>query len=215
MGSLVVVRHATTDASASGRNLGGRSDPPLSAEGAALAASLGRALEAELAALAIEEVQLVTSSALRCRQTLADATAGLDLPMGEVRVEPGLLEIDYGAWDGLTHAECEARDPDLRAAWDRDPFATRCPGGESGADVAARAFPVLEEVVAGLREQRARATVVVSHHHVIRLWLADVLGIAMAGYRRALRADPAGYSIITYGADRLAIRRVNAAPPAP
>lgn len=212
MGSLVLIRHATTAASSSGRNLGQRSDPPLVADGVTLARNLGRALEAELAALAVDEIELVSSSAERCRQTLAEAVAQLDRPPSPVRAEAALLEIDYGAWDGLTHAESEARDPVLRAEWERDPFSVRCPDGESGADVAARAFPALEAVAEWLAAGRTRAALVVSHHHVIRLWMASQLGIRMADYRRVVSADPACYSIITYGGHRPSIRRVNAPP---
>jgi probable phosphoglycerate mutase len=211
MGSLVLIRHATTAASASGRNLGQASDPPLVPEGTTLARDLGQALEAELAALAVDEIELISSSAQRCRETLAEATAQLDRRLGPARSEPALLEIDYGAWEGLTHAECEARDPTLRADWERDPFGTRCPDGESGADVAARAFPLLTSVVTWLSDGRTRAALVVSHHHVIRLWIASLLGIPMAEYRRLVSADPAGYSIVTYGGHGPSIRRVNAA----
>ena len=49
MGSLILVRHATTAASAAGRNLGQRSDLPLSAQGMELADQLGRTLAVELA----------------------------------------------------------------------------------------------------------------------------------------------------------------------
>ena len=41
MGTLILARHSITEASAAGRNLGQRSDPPLAAEGTAL--EIGRA----------------------------------------------------------------------------------------------------------------------------------------------------------------------------
>ena len=69
MGSLILVRHATTAASASGRNLGQRGDPPLADAGLALAARLGETLAAELAELPHDELRVVSSPALRCRQT--------------------------------------------------------------------------------------------------------------------------------------------------
>jgi len=215
MGSIVLIRHATTAASASGRNLGQRADPPLTLDGIELAHALGRALRAELAALAVDEVELVSSTALRCRQTLEAATGELAGPMPPARFETALLEIDYGAWDGLTNDECAARDAALRAAWERDPFATRCPDGESGAGVAARAFPVLASVTAWLGASRTRAALVVSHHHVIRLWLASLLGIGMADYRRVVTADPGGYSIVTHGDHGATIRRINATATSP
>jgi broad specificity phosphatase PhoE len=212
MGTLILVRHAITAASASGRNLGRQSDPPLAEAGVVLAARLGRTLADELTELPHDELRLMTSPALRCRQT-ADAIAdGIGLSRDAADVQPGLIEIDYGSWDGLTPEECHARDPELRAAWEADPFATRCPSGESGADVAARAFAVLEPLDSWLRDDRARCAVVVAHNHVNRLRLCALFGWPMREYRRRLSQDPGGYSMVTFGAALPIVRRVNAAP---
>ena len=214
MGSLFLARHATTDASASGRNLGGRNDAPLSAAGERLAGALARAIAAEMAELPQDRVRLVTSPALRCRSTLAPIAEALGAPPAAVEVEAGLLEIDYGAWDGLTAQECLARDPAVRAAWLADPFATRCPGGESGADVAARALPIVRELAAWTAADRSRSAIVMAHNHVNRIVLTDLLGWPMADYRRRLNQDPAGYNLITFGGDGPVVRRINA-PAAP
>ena len=214
MGSLFLVRHAPTDASASGRNLGGTTDMPLSPAGRDLADALARTLRAELAELPHDEVRLVSSPARRCRETIAPIAVMLGLGSDAVAAEPGLLEIDYGAWDGLTPDECLARDPELRATWLADPFATRCPGGESGADVAARAFPVIDVLTAWLEADRSRCAVVVAHNHVNRVVLTRIMGWPMADYRRRVTQDPAGYSLITYGDETPVVRRINA-PAAP
>ncbi|MGZ6340132.1 MAG: histidine phosphatase family protein, partial [Candidatus Limnocylindrales bacterium] len=71
MGHLSLVRHSTTRASAGGRNLGQRFDPPLADAGVALARRLGTALEAELAQLPVAELRLVSSPTRRCRETVA------------------------------------------------------------------------------------------------------------------------------------------------
>ena len=71
MGSLILVRHSTTAASAAGRNLGRSDDPPLATEGANLAARLAQTLSTELAELPHDELRLLSSPALRCRQTAA------------------------------------------------------------------------------------------------------------------------------------------------
>ncbi len=211
MGHLLLIRHSTTDASASGRNLGQGSDPPLSDAGAALAARLGRSLRDELAELPVAELRMVASSARRCRETaaaIADAVPGAP----EIEVDPRLLEVDYGAWEGLTADECWARDPEIRAAWEADPFSTHTPDGESGADVAARAFPAFDELEAWLAHDRARAVIVVAHNHVNRLRLTSLLGWPMASYRRRVSQDPAGYSIIGFGGLLPIVRRLNARP---
>jgi broad specificity phosphatase PhoE len=211
MGALLLVRHAPTDASQEGRNLGVSSDPPLSAAGALLAARLATVLAAEIATLPFGAIRLVTSPALRCRQT-SDAISGqLSRPAHAV-VAPDLVEIDYGQWDGLTAEQCEARDPELRAAWEADPYSTRAPGGESGADVAARAFPILVEIQGWLEGDPSRAAIVVAHNHVNRLWLTSLLGWPMADYRRRSTQDPAGYSLIELNGGVPQVRRLNATP---
>lgn len=211
MGTLLLVRHAPTDASQEGRNLGVASDPPLSDAGAALAERLGAVLAVEVAALRSGSLRLVTSPAQRCRQTGEAIAAALPAaPLAEMA--PGLIEIDYGAWDGLTAEQCATRDPELRAAWEADPFAVRAPDGESGADVAARAFPVLAEIRARLEEEKARTAIVVAHNHVNRLWLTSLLGWPMADYRRRITQDPAGYSLIELTSGEPQVRRLNAVP---
>lgn len=212
MGSLILVRHSITEASASGRNLGQRTDPPLADAGVALAVRLGETLARELAELPHDELRLLSSPAQRCRQTAGAVGEGVGLGAEAIEVEPGLLEIDYGAWDGLTADECRARDPELRAAWEADPYRTRCPDGESGADVAARAATVLDPLEAWLAGDRARCAIVVAHNHVNRVRLCALFGWPMREYRERVTQDPAGYSLVTFGGSVPTIRRVNAAP---
>ncbi|HEX7173381.1 MAG TPA: histidine phosphatase family protein [Candidatus Limnocylindria bacterium] len=212
MGTLILVRHSITAASAAGRNLGRRTDPPLADEGVELADRLGAALAAELIELPHDEVRLLTSPAQRCRQTAAAIGAALGIPAAGEEVEPGLMEIDYGAWDGLTAEECRARDPELRAAWEADPYLTRCPRGESGEDVARRSNAIFGPVEAWLAADRARCAVVVAHNHVNRVRLCALFGWPMREYRERLAQDPAGYSLIGFGGGTPVVRRVNAAP---
>lgn len=210
VGSLILVRHSVTAASASGRNLGQHSDPPLAAEGEEVARQLAAKLSAELAELPHDEIRFISSPALRCRQTMAPVAEALGSGTDAVEVEPALIEIDYGAWDGLTAEECLARDPELRRAWIADPYHTRCADGESGEDVARRAFPVFHAIEAWLADDRARCAVVVAHNHVNRLRICALLAWPMRDYRRRVAQDPAGYSLISYGAGLPGVRRINA-----
>lgn len=212
MGTLLLARHATTDASASGRNLGQRSDSPLSDAGRDLATRLGSRLADELRELPHDELRLVSSPALRCRETAAAIAIGIDVAADRLEIADGLIEIDYGSWEGLTAEECAARDPELRERWEADPFATSTPDGESGAAVARRAFAALEPLEAWLAADRARCVVVVAHNHVNRLRLCAFFGWPMRDYRRRVVNDPGGYSIVTLGTEAPVVRRVNAAP---
>lgn len=209
MGSLFLVRHATTAASATGRNLGQRDDPPLTDDGRALAERLAETLSAELDELPHDEIRLVTSPALRCRETAEPIGVTLGLA-GPAEVEPAVLEIDYGAWDGLTADECRARDPRIRDGWEADPFRVRCPDGESGADVAARAFPALERIEDWVAADRARCAIVIAHNHVVRLRMCALIGWPMREYRNRISSDPGSYSIVTFGSGDPVVRRVSA-----
>jgi broad specificity phosphatase PhoE len=211
MGTLILARHSITEASAAGRNLGQRSDPPLAAEGLVLAARLGDTIRVELDELPHQDLRLLSSPALRCRQTAGEVVGAVGAAL-EIEIGQGLLELDYGAWDGLTADECRARDPERRAAWEADPFTTRCPEGESGQDVLRRASAVLDPVEAWLAEDRARCAIVIAHNHVNRLRLCALFGWAMREYRDRLSQDPAGYTIVGIGGQTPVIRRVNAAP---
>jgi probable phosphoglycerate mutase len=211
MGTLILARHSITAASAEGRNLGQRTDPPLAPAGVELAVRLGVALAAELDELPHDQLRLVTSPARRCRETAEGLAAPLGIATAGIEVEPGLLEIDYGTWDGLTAEECTARDPELRARWEADPYETRCPGGESGRDVAERSFAVLDPIEEWLAEDRARCAVVVAHNHVNRVRLCALFGWPMREYRARVTQDPAGYNVIGLGGPTPVVRRVNAA----
>jgi len=210
VGSLVLVRHSVTAASAGGRNLGRRDDPPLADAGVDVAAELAQRLVAELAELPHDQLRLISSPALRCRQTMEPVAVALGMATDAVEVEPDLIEIDYGAWDGLTAEECLARDPELRRAWIADPYHTRCPEGESGEDVARRAFPVFHAIERWLADDRARCAIVVAHNHVNRLRICALLAWPMRDYRRRVAQDPAGYSLISYGTGLPGVRRINA-----
>lgn len=209
MGSLFLVRHATTEASEAGVNLGQRTDPPLTDAGRALAARAGAAIRAELDALSAGEMRTVTSPAARCRQTADAICLALGQRPDAARVEAGLWEIDYGAWEGLSAEECRRRDPELRARWERDPYRTATPGGESGADVARRSAAALDPLERWLAQSGVRAAVAVTHNHVVRLRLAALLGLPPAEYRRRVVADPGAYSLVTFSGERATVRRVN------
>lgn len=120
------VRHGPTHA----HTLTGWTDIAADLSDAAAVARLAAALPAG--------APVVSSDLWRARAT-ADAIAGLRPRMPH---DPRLREIHFGAWEGLTAAQAEARDPGLvRAFWDGEAAA---PGGEGWADLAARVHRAVE-----------------------------------------------------------------------
>jgi probable phosphoglycerate mutase len=116
---LLLLRHAQSEWNAV-RRWQGRADPGLSAQGREHAAAAAERLRG------LVEI-VVSSPQIRARQTADIIAAALGLP--DVHLEPGLVEIDVGAFTGLTITEVEARYGEELAAW-RAGTADSTPGGE-------------------------------------------------------------------------------------
>ncbi|MGC8477708.1 MAG: histidine phosphatase family protein [Acetobacteraceae bacterium] len=167
--AIWLVRHAETGWTRTGRYQG-RADVPLDAIGAATA----RRLKPSLAATGAEWV--VTSPLARARET-----ARLAAPDGvAVATDARLVELDFGAWEGLTEPEAKRRFPLAMRRWKRDPAAGRPPGGESLAEALARWRGFLADPP---WPGDAAVVAVVTHAAIIRLALLDATGSGPARYR--------------------------------
>jgi broad specificity phosphatase PhoE len=85
----------------------------------------------------------------------------------------GLLDINFGEWQGLSPDEVAQRYPALYRAWWEAPHTVRFPGGERLDDVRSRIVAALDDVVARHPEQ---AVALVSHTVANRVLLCAVLG---------------------------------------
>ncbi|WP_374983360.1 bifunctional RNase H/acid phosphatase [Streptomyces fradiae] len=150
--TFVLLRHGETALTPQKRFSGsGGTDPELSPAGL-------RQAEAVAAALAARGTvqEIVSSPLLRCRQTALTIAERLGL---DVRIEEGLRETDFGAWEGLTFAEVRERYPDDLDAWLASPKAAP-PGGESFAAVSRRVAATRDR----LTERHAGRTVLLVTH---------------------------------------------------
>jgi probable phosphoglycerate mutase len=166
---IVLVRHGRTAANA-GQLIAGVTDVPLDEVGREQAASLARS-----GALGGFE-RLVCSPLLRARETAA--------ALGEPVVEAAWIEMHQGELEGLAVTEARARYADLFARWATDPAGTTLPGGESFADVLARARAAWGALVADMEATGATRAVVVSHQLVIAALSADLAGEPIHAWRR-------------------------------
>jgi ribonuclease H / adenosylcobalamin/alpha-ribazole phosphatase len=192
--TLLLVRHASTEWTASRRVCGGDdAGPALSDEGVEEARRLAKALAAgELAALVPEPVAVVSSPQLRARQTADVLAAGLPgMPDPAVTEDDAWGELRFGAWHGLTYAEVRAGWADEFRAWAGSTTATP-PGGESLDALAARVAAATGELA--VRHPGA-AVLVVSHVGPVRAAVAGALGDAAGAYWR-LRVSPASLSVV-------------------
>ncbi|MFD3803302.1 histidine phosphatase family protein [Streptomyces sp. NPDC058619] len=183
---ILLARHGQTAWSQLGKHTG-RTDVPLLEEGRRGAKLLGERLARDPWA-GLHGLEVRTSPLVR-------ASESCDLAGFGVRAEPwdALMEWDYGDYEGMTPAEIQA----VRPGWLiwRDGV----PGGESVADVAARA----DEVVAWARSAE-RDVLVFAHGHVLRTLAARWLGFE-ASFGARIRLEPTSLSVLgwAYGAPAL------------
>ncbi|MEO0493467.1 MAG: histidine phosphatase family protein [Actinomycetota bacterium] len=173
---LIVVRHGRTPANAAGQLLG-RRDPELDELGRAQAAAVGAAVP--------DGARVISSPLMRCRQTASAIAA-------EVEIDERLIEVDYGAFEGLAMGEVPA---ETWAEWRAD-TAWSPPGGESHDDLAARVWPLLDELRADAAE---RDVVLVSHVSPIKACLAWGLGVPIDVAWRAFVGQASVLRISTNG----------------
>jgi broad specificity phosphatase PhoE len=164
VGDLLLLRHGETEWSRTGRHTG-RTDVPLTPYGEQQARSVGRLLAGRRFAL------VLTSPLERAARTAA--LAGLTEPV----VDPDLVEWDYGAYEGLTSEQIQARgNPGWRIFRDgvalRDPAEPGSSPGESLHDVATRVAAVLARVRPTLEATPADGggdVALVGHGHALRI----------------------------------------------
>jgi probable phosphoglycerate mutase len=164
--------------------------------------SQARAAAARIARIAPSSAMVLSSPLARCTATSAEVAAAVGAP---VRVEPDLIECDFGEWDGLTFAEVRQRWPaDLERWLGSSQLAP--PGGESFEEVAARVRRLLEKLLA---EYTGQTLVLVTHVSPIKLLLRDAL-LGADGFLHRLYLDAASLSIVDYWPDgEVAVRLVN------
>lgn len=164
--TIYFIRHGETDWNRD-RRYQGQQDIPLNDTGRAQARRNGAALRPFLPAIAGAE--FVASPLGRARETMEIVRGELGLPPDGYAIDPRLVELCYGAWEGTLQDDIIRHDPDAFAARARDPFRWRPDKGESYADLFAR--------VTAWAGARARDSVIVSHGGVSRCLRAYVLGL--------------------------------------
>ncbi len=199
---LLLLRHGQTEMSAL-RRYSGRGDVPLTELGRTQAAAAAKRLAA-MDGLVVdgEAVPIISSPLTRTKQT---AQAVADALGGRVETHPGLIETDFGEWEGLTFAEAADRDPELHRSWLGD-SAVPPPGGESFDVVHRRVRKARDELIA---EHGGRTLVLVSHVTPIKTLLRMGLDAGPQLLFR-LHLDLASLSIVEFYPDgNASVRLVN------
>ncbi|MEV5479804.1 MULTISPECIES: histidine phosphatase family protein [Streptomyces] len=187
---IFLARHGQTEWSLSGRHTG-RTDVPLLDEGRRGAKLLGERLH-RAPWDGLPGVEVRTSPLVRATETCELAGFG-------DRAQPwdALMEIDYGAYEGLTPDEIKAGRPDW-LIW-RDGV----PEGETLAEVTARA----DEAI-GWARSADRDVLVFAHGHILRALGARWLGLDIS-FGARIRLEPTSLSVLGWAYGEPAIERWN------
>ncbi len=158
---IILLRHAETAWTLTGQHTG-RTDLELTAAGEREAIATAPLLRKVIGAKGLDA--LYVSPRKRAQRT-AELTLGDSVTP---RVSELVAALDYGAYEGLTLAEIA----ELAPAWSI--WEDGCPGGESVADVGARADQFIQKL---LSEHTGQTVGVVSHGHMIRILTARFLSL--------------------------------------
>ncbi len=199
MPTLILARHGRSTSNTAG-TLAGRT-PGVALDDTGVT-------QATEAATRIADVPLsaaFTSPLERCRQTAKLLLGHHDLRAGTDR---RLTEVDYGDWSGHKLSEL-ARKPLWRTVQSQ-PSAARFPGGESLAEMSARAVTAIRSLDARVAADHGRDAVwlAVSHGDVIKAVLADALGLHLDQFQRIV-VNPASLSVIRYADEGIAVLTMN------
>ncbi|MGX1370450.1 broad specificity phosphatase PhoE/ribonuclease HI [Streptomyces canus] len=188
--TFVLLRHGETPLTPQKRFSGsGGTDPSLSEIGREQAR---RAAEALAARGTIQHI--LASPLARTRETAAAVADRLGI---EVTVEDGLIETDFGAWEGLTFGEVRERYPDDLTKWLADPEAEPTGGGESFAATATRIAATRDRLVAAYA---GRTVLLVTHVTPIKTFVRLALGAPPESLFR-MELSAASMSVVAYYAD--------------
>ncbi|MFI8183989.1 bifunctional RNase H/acid phosphatase [Actinacidiphila glaucinigra] len=196
--TFVLLRHGETPLTAEKRFSGsGGDDPELSEKGRWQAQRVADSLAARGTVQAV-----VTSPLARCRQTAQTVADRLGL---DLRVDEGLRETDFGAWEGLTFAEVKERHPAELDAW-LGSAKTAPPGGESFAAVARRVSLTRDKLIA---RYAGRTVLVVTHVTPIKTLVRLALGAPPESLFRMELSAAALSAVAYYGDGNASLRLLN------
>jgi phosphoserine phosphatase len=181
--TIILVRHGQTDWNRI-EHFRGRFNVPLNAIGRKQAEQVARRIASQWKPAAI-----FTSPLSRAMQTAETIAQKVHL---SALTADGLVDIDYGQWQGLTPEEARQQWPDLVTNWYEHPEAVEIPGGETLVQVRNRSMSAIKEISWLHPDQEI---ILVSHTVVNRLILLGVLGLGIERFWH-LRQEPCAINVI-------------------
>ena len=194
MTEIILARHGETEWNV-GEIFRGRIDIELNETGIKQAELLGGYLSEV-------KIEAIYSSPLKRALKTAEVMAGPH--QLEVKITPGLIDLDFGQWQGLSLQEVENKYGKLYMEWTDSPDRVTIPAGESLDDVRQRAIGVVDGVIA----KYGGTVVLVAHRVVNKVLICALLGLDNSHFWN-ISQDTGGITTFTCENGRLILTEHN------
>ncbi|MFC1908008.1 histidine phosphatase family protein [Chloroflexota bacterium] len=148
------------------------------------------------------KIDAIYSSPLKRVLKTAEVIAGYHKL--NIEIAPGLIDFDYGEWQGLPHQEVRDKYRELYAEWTKNPHLVTMPAGESLNDVRKRAIRLVDNIMA----EYEGTVVLVSHRVVNKVLICALLGLDNSHFWD-IRQDTCGITTFTYQNERFILTEHN------
>lgn len=194
---LILARHGDTfGPEDTVRWIGARTDLPLVAKGREQARAIGRAL----AAMNVDPARILAGPLSRTLESARLAVDAAGYSPERIEIEPRLIEIDYGAWEGLSAEQIRARRGAREIdSWEQDGAWPRDAGWSP---TQAQLRQRIDELLSSLRArfEDGDTIILVSSGGVLRC-VGEICGLdrkaakMRTGALSIVEARPGGYSV--------------------
>ena len=148
------------------------------------------------------KIDAIYSSPLKRASKTAEIIA--DYHKLDIEITPGLMDFNYGKWQGLPHQEVKDKYKELHNEWISSPQRVKIPAGESLDEVRERAKGMVNDVIT-----KYKGTVVlVSHRVVNKVLICALLGLDNSHFWN-MRLDTCGITTFTYENEQFVLTKHN------
>ena len=109
-----------------------------------------------------------------------------------IHLEPDLMEMNQGDFEGLSFLDLMIREKDFLEKWISDPASVRMPSGETFTELQDRAWKAIEAI-----SRKHDAALVVSHSFTIAAILCKIKNIGLSDFR-SVHVDTASKTIVRF-----------------
>lgn len=189
MTELLFIRHGYSEGNKDHR-FSGQKDFPLDEAGRQQALDV-----ADYLCRTFHVEAIYSSDLCRAYDTVKPLAEALSLPIHTMKA---LREVDVGLWEGVLRADVERQYPETYDLYRRKPGLVRFDGGESFAEMRARALDAVRTIVA---ENEGKTVVIATHGGVIRALRTLWEGIPLERMEEIPHVPNASVTVVKYAGE--------------